>query len=777
MTDYRETKAVMKIRQIVEKMTLEEKAGMCSGGDFWHTQAVKRLDIPAVAVSDGPHGLRKQEKQASHMGLRKSVEAVCFPAACAAACSFDRELIKRMGMLLGNECRAEEVGILLGPAVNIKRSPVCGRNFEYFSEDPYVTGELAAAYIEGLQSQHVGASVKHFAANNQEYERMVGDSRVDERTLREIYLPGFEIPVKKAKPWTVMCSYNKLNGTYASENRNLLTGILRDEWGFEGFVMSDWAAVNDRIAGLTAGLELEMPGGNATNDQLIIKAVEDGLLEERILDRAVERLLGIVFACAENKTEEALFDREKDHREAEDIAAQCVVLLKNQSVLPLHKKETVLFVGGFAKKSRYQGGGSSHINAHKVPEIMELAGAYGNIRYTEGFCAHSDKWEQEKFDRAVEQSAQAEKVVIFAGLPDLYESESYDRKHMRLPACQERLIQEITKVNDHVIVVLQNGSPVEMDWAGGAEGIVEAYLGGEGIAKAVLDILYGIKNPCGKLAETFPVRFRDNPSYLQFPGRGKTVEYAEGIFVGYRYYDSVEREVLFPFGHGLSYTTFAYSGLRISKREFTEEEAVRVSVNITNTGSMTGKEVVQLYISDLTGSAVRPSKELKGFEKIELEPGETKTVTMELNKRSFAWYRTDIQDWYAAEGEYKILIGSSSQNICLEESVQLVKKIKEPVIYDKNTTVGELLENRAAGEYVRSQLKPYLTYFEDGDEDANRLVSSVLRGLPLRALRSFSGITNRQLDKVVEDLNKLASGHDLSHCSNAQRHQNLPDED
>ena len=565
------------IKNIISQMTLEEKAAMCSGADFWHTEAVERLNVPQSMVSDGPHGLRKQPEECTgdHLGLNAAIDAVCFPAACATACSFDRELLHEMGTILGQECQAENVSVLLGPAVNIKRSPLCGRNFEYLSEDPYVAGELSAAYIEGVQSQDVGTSIKHFAANNQEHERMSTSAEVDERTLREIYLPAFETAVKKAQPWTVMCSYNRLNGVYASEDEWLLTKVLRDDWGFKGYVMSDWGAVRDRVQGIIAGLDLEMPGSNGANDLAIVNAVKEGRLKEETLDQAVERILNIVYRYVENHAahEDAVFDREADHEKAKEIAEKCIVLLKNEpkngeKVLPLKKEKKTAFIGGFAEKPRYQGGGSSHINSHKVVSarsvVQEKQNVYGDVLYAEGFSAEEDKIDEQLMMQALKTAESAEQVVVFAGLPDSFESESYDRSHMNLPQCQNILIQKLAELGKPVVVVLHNGSPVEMPWADQVEGIVEAYLGGEAVAEALIRILYGEVNPSGKLAETFPKKLEDNPSFLNFPGMDKKVNYAEGIFVGYRYYDKKKMDVLFPFGHGLSYTEFEYSNLKVS---------------------------------------------------------------------------------------------------------------------------------------------------------------------------------------------------------------------
>lgn len=756
----------MNVKEIVSKMSLEEKAGMCSGLDFWHTKPVERREVPSVMVSDGPHGLRKQAEEADHLGVNESIVSVCFPAACATACTFDRELMKDMGMTLGKECQAEKVSVLLGPAVNIKRSPLCGRNFEYLSEDPYLTGELAASYITGVQSQNIGTSIKHFAANNQEHERMSGSSEIDERTLREIYLSSFETAVKKAQPWTVMCSYNKINGVFASENKWLLNDVLKEEWGFEGYVMSDWGAVSDRISGILAGLELEMPGSNGTNDKKIVEAVKEGRLPEGTLDNAVERILNIVFKYVQHaKTE--VFDKEADHKKSVEIAKQCIVLLKNDQILPFtEQEEGIAFIGGFAKTPRFQGGGSSHINSYKVTSTVAEAEKYGEITYAEGFSATEDVIDEKLFAEAVETAKNAKKVVVFAGLPDSFESEGYDRTHMELPSCQNKLIKEILKVQQNVVVVLHNGSPVEMPWADEVSGIVEAYLGGEGVAEALADILYGKANPSGKLAESFPYKLSDNPSYLNFPGTGKKVNYTEGVFVGYRYYDSKQMEVRYPFGYGLSYTDFEISNIKVNKREIRDSETVTVSVDVKNVGAMAGKEVVQLYVQDHTGAAVRPDKELKGFEAVYLQPGESKTVTMELNKRSFAWFNEEIGDWYAATGDYTLLIGNSSRNIAAKETIHITSGIKLPFTVDKDTTLGELMNHSETAAYVKERLASAMGVLksseEQGDEGtvaaeaiSNEMQDAMFRYMPIRSLRNFGSLTNEDVEKIVEEINAL----------------------
>ena len=738
-------------------MTLEEKAGMCSGLDFWHLKEVEHLGIPKVMVSDGPHGLRKQDEKGYHLGINDSIKAVCFPPAVLSACSFDRGLMEEMGKAIGREAQANDVSVVLGPAVNIKRSPLCGRNFEYYSEDPYLAGEIAAAFVKGVQSQHVGTSIKHFAANNQEYRRMSSSSEVDERTLREIYFPAFETAVKKAQPYTFMCSYNQINGTFASENKWLLTDVLRGEWGFKGYVMSDWGAVNDRVKGLEAGLELEMPASGGDNDAMIVKAVKDGVLEEKILDQAVERILRIIFEYADHRKPQE-FTMEKDHEEAQHIAEESMVLLKNENhILPLKTSEKAAFIGGFARNPRFQGGGSSHINCFKTTNVLDSVPCDAQVVYAEGFPADRDFYDKALADEAVKAAAEADKAVIFAGLPESFESEGYDRSHMRLPECQNRLITEILKVQPNTVIVLHNGSPVEMPWLGEIKGLLETYLGGQAGGAAAANILYGKINPSGKLAETMPLKLSDNPSYLNFGG-GEKVEYREGIFVGYRYYDTKEMDVAFPFGYGLSYTTFAYSNLKLSMENPTEKDTVMVSADVTNTGKSAGKEVVQLYIRDLTGSAIRPEKELKGFEKVFLEPGETKTVTMELNKRSFAWYNTELHDWFAASGDYEILVGASSRDIRLTETLHLNSSQRLPMHVHMNTTLGDLLRNPETAEAAKKLIQKYLSG-EAGSEAASEAVSEEMTmamtdSMPLRALMGFAGVSRKELDSVIEKLNK-----------------------
>ena len=745
------------IDELISELTLEEKAGLCSGADFWHTKAVERLGIPDVMVSDGPHGLRTQDLGSQNPN--ESIQAVCFPAACATACSFDRELLEEMGEALGEECKRAGVSVLLGPAVNIKRSPLCGRNFEYVSEDPYLAGELSAAYINGVQSKNIGTSIKHFATNSQEHRRMTCSSDMSERTLREIYLPAFETAVKKAQPWTVMCCYNRINGVYGSENKHTLTEILRDEWGFEGYVMSDWGAVNDRVEGLAAGLDLEMPSSKGVNDAKIVEAVKSGKLSESVLDKAVKRILEKVFKYADELPEKMPLDIQGDHEKARQFARESIVLLKNDNgALPLPERSIeIAFIGEFAENPRIQGGGSSHINTKTTVSALEAAEKISDVHYAKGFDRESGETDPNLLSEATDLASKCDAVVIFAGLPDSFESEGYDRRHMKLPDSQNELIEKICDVSDNVIVVLHNGSPVEMPWADRVNAIVELYLCGEAAGEAAVDILFGKANPCGKLAETFPKKLSDTPCYLTYPGN-EHAEYSEGVFVGYRYYEKKEQDVLFPFGHGLSYTTFEYSDLTLSCDDITDNDTVTASVTVTNTGSCTGKEVVQLYVADNTGFAKRPVKELKGFEKICLDPGESKTVTFTLNKRSFSYYNEELGDWYAPTGKYTVMAGSSSADIRLSAGLKLTATVKLPFVVHENTTFDEFMDYPEGKEALDILLPNVAGGMLGGEHFEMEAVRAMVNGMPLRQIRSFGGITDEQMYAAIESLNKNFGG-------------------
>lgn len=758
------------VKEIIKEMTVEEKAGMCSGEDFWNLKSLERLGIPKVMVSDGPHGLRKQPGKGDHLGIGESIKAVCFPAACATASSFDTELMNEMGKTLGEECQAEDVSVLLGPAVNIKRSPLCGRNFEYLSEDPYLTGKMAASYIKGVQSWDVGTSMKHFAANNQEHNRMSCSSEVSERALREIYLPAFETAVKEAQPKTIMCSYNKINGTYASENKKLLTDILRDEWGFEGYVVTDWGAVADRVKGIQAGLDLEMPGNGGYNDAKIIAAVKDGSLKEEILDQTVERILKVIFSYVDHRHSDAVFDREKDHEKAVEIATNCGVLLENNGVLPLNNDNKIVYIGEFAVKPRYQGGGSSHINASKVTSAYESAKEKNrNVTYVKGFPADRDEDDPDEFKMAVKAAKEADVAVIFAGLPENMESEGADRKDMKMPECQNRLIEAVTEVQPNTVVVLHNGSPVETPWAESVAAVFEMYLGGQGVGEATDRLLYGEVNPSGRLAETFPLRLEDNPSYLNFPGDGKKVEYAEGVYVGYRYYDSKNIPVRWAFGHGLSYTKFEYKDLVVPKEVLCDEDEIKVTVKVKNVGKFTGKEVVQLYVNDKNSTAGRPLKELKGFCKVELCPGETKEVFFELSARDLSYYNEEIKDWYAPSGQYEILVGHASDDIVLGDTINFETSKQLPFEVTLSTTLGELLNHPVTAPIAGQMLQAMAQgmgadvnnqNIEQAADDSlgmgDAASEEMMNGMPLKSMISFAGSqAGTQIEQMIQMMNQM----------------------
>lgn len=666
----------MDIQALLAKMTLEEKAGLCSGLDNWHTKPVERLQIPSIMVADGPHGLRKEKDSDDGQNFVPSYPATCFPTASAMACSWDRDLLYRVGQALAEECLQEGVSVILGPGVNIKRSPLCGRNFEYFSEDPYLAAETTVQYIRGVQSLGVGTSLKHFAANNQEYRRMSINEVVDERALREIYLYAFEQAVKEAQPWTVMCAYNHLNGEYCSENKYILNDILRDEWAYSGLVMSDWGAVNDRVKGLVAGLDLEMPGGNFDNDKKIVLAVRNGDLDEKILDRCVTRILELVEAGIRNKKEGFQYDADRHHAFARQVSAESIVLLKNEdAILPLDPQHRICIIGDFARVPRYQGYGSSVMNPSRLDcaydEMLAYMKKKENLSYARGYERTTSEIRADLVKEACLAAQQAQVVILFLGLPESHETEGIDRQDLKLPENQGHILQAVKKVNPNIVVVLSNGSPVAMPWVEDVKGIVEAYLSGQAGEGAIADILFGAVNPSGKLAETFPKSIEDTPAYQNFPGGPITVEYRESIYVGYRYYDKADRDVLFPFGYGLSYTSFAYEDLRIAKTKIKAGDTVTVSCTVCNSGKRAGKEVVQLYIGHSERDGFFPVRELKGYEKISLEAGESKKVAFTLNERSFAYYDVSKNGWRCAPGDYELSVGASSRDLRLSGMVTI----------------------------------------------------------------------------------------------------------
>lgn len=750
------------IQSIVSQMTLEEKAGYCTGADFWHTKAIERLDLPRVMMCDGPHGLRKQEGEGDHLGINKSIETVCYPTASALAASFDTELLTELGTMLGKECQAEDVGMLLGPGLNMKRSPLCGRNFEYFSEDPYLAGKLAAAYIQSLQAQGVSACVKHFAANNQEDHRMSGSSQMDERTLYEIYLPAFEAAVKEGKTRSVMCAYNAINGTFCSENTELLTEILREKWGYEGFVVTDWGAAKDVAKGIKAGLNLVMPGGQDAPAQSILGGIQSGLLTEADLDAAVADLVQFVEDYKEQHVEGSTIDREECARFAVKASEECAVLLKNEGVLPLSKAQKVAFIGEFVSVPRYQGSGSSFINVPKLTSALDIAGEYG-VTYAKGYDSKKAVPDEGLVAEAVEAAKNAQVAVVFAGLPNSFESEGVDRDTMDMPENQNALIEAVAAVQPNTVVVLHGGSPMCLPWIDKVNAVLCMYLGGQGVGEAAVHLLYGDRNPSGKVAETWPIRLQDNPSYLNFPGVDGVVEYREGIYIGYRYYDKKEMKVQFPFGFGLSYTRFQYSDLQVDKTQLTDEETLPVSCKVKNVGTVAGKEVVQLYVGEKKSNVGRPVRELKGFTKVELQPGEEKTVSFVLDSRAFAYYEPKIHDWFVESGSYVIEVAASSRDIRLQEEVQVNGTRELPYHYTAISTIGSLQKTARGREVLENMMKQVASGGQDNavmtmdadslGEGSEQMMQNMMMEMPLGALVGFGVISMEQLEGMIGALN------------------------
>ena len=681
------------LQAIIAQMTLDEKAALCTGANSWATTPIERLNVPAMIVSDGPHGVRRVSDL--NAVTAQSLPATCFPTASSLASSWDVDLLREMGQALGEECVALNVDVLLGPGVNMKRSPLGGRNFEYFSEDPYLAGQMAASLVDGIQSKGVGTSLKHFAGNNQEYQRFTIDARIDERSLREIYLPAFETVVKKAKPWTVMCAYNKLNGPHCSEHHELLSEILKDEWGFEGLVVSDWGAVHDRVAALKAGLDWEMPGPKPSRVKAVVEAVRSGELDEAVLDEAVRRILGIVFKAAQTP-KGGKFDIDAHHDLAQKIAGEGMVLLKNNGILPLQQPQHIAVIGRAAEVAHFQGGGSSHINPTKVAlpfkELQRNAGE-AELTYAQGY-PEDDSFKQELIDEAVGQAHAADVALLYIALPSYKESEGYDRQDLDLTAQQVALIKAVSAVQPRTVVVLNNGAPVAMSaWIDGVAAVLEAWMMGQAGGAAIADVLFGRVNPCGKLAETFPLALSDTPAFISFPGENREVRYGEGLFIGYRYYDVRHMPVLFPFGYGLSYTSFAYSNMKVSAANFKDVDGLTVSLDVTNTGKMAGKEIVQVYVRDQKSGLQRPDKELKGFAKVALQPGETKRVSIQLDFRAFAFYHPAYKQWITEDGDFDILVGASAGDLRCETTVKLESTLKLACKLDRESTVRQWLED------------------------------------------------------------------------------------
>lgn len=659
----------MKYKELIQKMTLEEKASLCVGKDLWHTNEIPRLYVPTIMMADGPNGLRIEttNRRRNDLEIPTSEIAVCFPTEATLANSWNKNLIYKVGKAIGKEALCKGVSILLGPGVNIKRSPLCGRNFEYFSEDPYLAGTLGISYVNGVQENGVATCVKHFAANNQECNRRLIDVVIDERTLREIYLKAFEMIVKEAKPYSIMSAYDRIDGIYCSDNKKLINDILYSEWNFEGIVITDWSAEDNRVEGIKAGTAIEMPGNRAGIKEQIVEAVKNGDLGEERLDEIVDKILNITFKLADNKRN-GKYSEIEDHNLALEAAEDSVVLLKNEdNILPIKNKK-IAIIGDFAINPRYQGAGSAKVNPYKLENAYNYFKELGyEFDFAKGYERSISNNNDELLQEAVEVCKNNEVVLIFAGLTEIEEAEGLDRNSLDISKSQNKLIEEICKVNNNVVVVLSNGAPITMPWKDKVKGIITGYLGGETGAKAIVNCIIGKVNPSGKLAETYPIKLEDTPCYNNFPGTDVIVEYKEAIYVGYRYYDKVEKDVLFPFGYGLSYTNFMYSNLKINQNN----TDIEVSLKIKNIGNVKGKEIAQVYISKENSNIYRAKKELKGFEKIELESGEEKEIVVHLNKDLFNYYDVKSKKWSIESGKYKILVGKSSKDIVLESEIDI----------------------------------------------------------------------------------------------------------
>ena len=808
------------IPAVVAELTLEEKAHLLTGASSFTTYAVERLGIPSCTVLDGGTGINFQqywgdvysralkrdsgknnlslsgisnsakvmpildklesdipltdEEQKVADYIRKEMKAImpyeqqpgCFPPGMLLGATWDPKTVYDCGSAVGREMDAYKVDMVLGsPNVNIHRDPMNGRVFEGYSEDPCLAASLAPEFVKGLQAEGPIANVKHFAANNQETHRQNVDETIPLRALEEIYFPGFKACVQEGKVKSVMSAYNKINGTACAMNHWLLTDVLRKEWGFEGYVMSDWGAVSNRVAGVAAGLDLEMPSSGGINDARIVEAVRSGKLDEKLVDQAVERILTINFRYLENAKPETPWDMEAQHLLSADIAADCMVLLKNEGILPLSQDEEAAFIGEFAVKPRFQGGGSSHINCFKTTSALEAAEGK-KVTYARGYSVAEDAATDEMIAEAVAAAKKAKVAVVFAGLPDAYESEGYDRSHMRMPDCQNRLIEAVAEVNPNTVVVLHNGSPVEMPWIGKVKAVLEGYLGGQAVGLATVRVLYGEVNPSGHLPETFPVKLSDNPSYLFYGGEGNEADYREGVFVGYRYYDKKEMDVLFPFGHGLSYTTFAYSNLRLNASEITDRDTLTATVTVTNTGSRFGKTVVQLYVGEKHSEVLRPVRELKGFDKVALQPGESKDVTFTLDKRAFAYWNAQIHDWHVKTGEFTIEVGQSSRHIDVSAAVNVTSTVRVKKHYTMDTIFMDLMADPSAAavmapmlEVIKKTFSPDNAENTDAAKEAisGEMNMAMMQYMPLRGALSFGGgmVSQEMLDRLLDQLNSL----------------------
>lgn len=742
---------------VMAQLTREEKISLASGSDFWHTQGVERLGVPAVMVTDGPHGLRKQAGASDHVGLDDSVPATCFPPAAGLASTWDPDLLRRVGAALGDECRAEQVAVLLGPGVNMKRSPLCGRNFEYFSEDPLLAGELAAALVQGVQSRGVGTSLKHFAANNQETERMSISAEVDERTLREIYLPAFERVVRTAQPWTVMCSYNKVNGVYASQDPWLLTQVLREEWGFEGLVVSDWGAVDERWRGVDAGLDLEMPASGGAGDASIRAALDDGRLSEEQLDVVVRRDLKLLERTLPAMAPGQAFDADAHHALARDAARQSAVLLTNDGVLPLDPTTggRIAVIGEMARSPRYQGAGSSQVSPTRLDDALGAlrAGTSREVVFAAGYVAEPAAGEGADaalVAEAVEAARGAEVAVLFLGLPASWESEGYDREHLDLPSGQVALLEAVREVSDRVVVVLSNGSAVVVDaWQHAADALLEGWLLGQAGGSATADLLYGAVSPSGRLAETVPVRLEDTPAHGAFPGDSGVVRYREGLLVGYRWYDTRRAAVGFPFGHGLSYTSFQHDRLAVRASGRGQDAEVVVSATVTNTGPRAGVEVVQVYAAPQDASVFRPEQELVAFARVELEPGASQEVVLVLSARDLGHWSEVHRRWVLEGGRYEVRVGASSRDVRARAVVE-VEGEELPVPLSPQSEAGTWLEHPVAGPRLRERLGEAAGMLDDPQH------GRMMRAIPLVRLTRFPGfpVGEAELPELADAANR-----------------------
>jgi beta-glucosidase len=741
---------MLDIDRLLTELTLEEKASLTSGSSFWWTVPVERLGIPRIMVSDGPHGLRAQPGEGDHVGLGGSLPATCFPTASAIASAWNPDLLRRIGEALAQEARACNLSVVLGPGMNMKRSPLCGRNFEYFSEDPFLTGELAVGHVHGIQSRGIGTSVKHYAANNQETDRLRVDAQIDERTLREIYLPHFERVVTAEQPWTVMCSYNKVNGQSASENPWLLTTVLREEWGFQGLVVSDWGAVYHRVPALLAGLDLEMPPALGRSPEAVVAAVQSGEVPTEVLDARVRTVLELVAKGMGVLDLDESFDADAHHALAREAAAESVVLLKNDGLLPLTADAEVAVVGEFARTPRFQGAGSSQVTPTRVDVLLdELRAVYGDVPFAAGYGIGETENDEDLLAEAARVAGAADTVVMVIGLPGADESEGFDRTHMNLPANQLVALKAVAAANPNVVVVLVNGSSVVLgEVTPHAKALVEAWLGGQAAAGGIADVLTGTVNPSGRLAETIPHRLEDNSSYLNFPGDSQVVRYGEGLFIGYRGYDKTHTDVAYPFGFGLSYTSFALSDLAVTTAGSVEagDLSATVSVTVTNTGDRHGAEVVQVYVQDVESTVTRPVRELKGFAKVALAAGASQTVSVELDQRSFSFWSIQLGRWAVEAGDFVIGVGPNSRDLPLTQSVTVeAPRLAGPLTRD--STLQEWMDDPVGRELIEREVaggQP-ATVMED------ELVS-VIGNMPMSTLASFGGMSldHDALDRVSQ---------------------------